>query len=89
MGTTIDPCYIALTTLSLGSRPNSIWSLCNKFSTSFLEQSHAAIRPYLSSFLPRHNLRPPIVKVAPGRKVTRLVAAELPEYKKVDDTAGN
>ncbi|KAG2093910.1 uncharacterized protein F5147DRAFT_419364 [Suillus discolor] len=58
---------------------------------------------YLSSFVPRHNLGPPIVEVAPGRKVTnvhfltlwylllicaiqRLVAAKLPEYKKVDDT---
>ncbi|KAG0698691.1 hypothetical protein DFH29DRAFT_940253 [Suillus ampliporus] len=29
---------------------------------------------------------PPVVEVAPGRKVTRLAAANVPEYMKVDDT---
>ncbi|KAG1805663.1 uncharacterized protein BJ212DRAFT_1486225 [Suillus subaureus] len=29
---------------------------------------------------------PPVVEVAPGQKFTRLAAAKLPEYKKVDDT---
>ncbi|KAG2744608.1 hypothetical protein P692DRAFT_20893423, partial [Suillus brevipes Sb2] len=45
-----------------------------------------SLRQYLSFFAPKHSLTPPVVEVAPGRKVTRLVAFKLPEYKKVDDT---
>ncbi|KAG2087457.1 WD40-repeat-containing domain protein [Suillus discolor] len=44
------------------------------------------LRQRLSFLVPRHSLVPPVVEVAPGRKVTRLAAAKLPEYKKVDDT---
>ncbi|KAG2339334.1 hypothetical protein BDR05DRAFT_939125 [Suillus weaverae] len=44
------------------------------------------VREHLSFFAPRHRHMPPVVEVAPGRKVTRLVAANLPEYVKVDDT---
>ncbi|KAG2122239.1 hypothetical protein DEU56DRAFT_984133 [Suillus clintonianus] len=47
--------------------------------TQFLQQ-------HLSFLVPRHSHGPPVVEVAPGRKFTRLVAANLPEYKKVDDT---
>ncbi|KAG2738713.1 WD40 repeat-like protein [Suillus brevipes Sb2] len=45
-----------------------------------------SLRQHLSFFAPKHSLTPPVVEVAPGRKVTRLVAFKLPEYKKVDDT---
>ncbi|KAG2030646.1 hypothetical protein BDR03DRAFT_1016899 [Suillus americanus] len=44
------------------------------------------LRQHLSFLAPRHSLGPPVVEVAPGRTVTRLLAAKLPEYKKVDDT---
>ncbi|KAG1807285.1 uncharacterized protein BJ212DRAFT_756760 [Suillus subaureus] len=43
------------------------------------------IRQHLSFLVPKHN-HAPVVEVAPGRKFTRLAAAKLPEYKKVDDT---
>ncbi|KIK46962.1 hypothetical protein CY34DRAFT_330320 [Suillus luteus UH-Slu-Lm8-n1] len=45
-----------------------------------------SLRQHLSFFAPKHSLTPPVVEVAPGRKFTRLAAARLPEYKKVDDT---
>ncbi|KIK32625.1 hypothetical protein CY34DRAFT_814165 [Suillus luteus UH-Slu-Lm8-n1] len=45
-----------------------------------------SLRQHLSFLVPRHNHGPPVVEVAPGRKFTRLAAAKLPEYKKVDDT---
>ncbi|KIK32010.1 hypothetical protein CY34DRAFT_19366 [Suillus luteus UH-Slu-Lm8-n1] len=45
-----------------------------------------SLRQHLSFFVPRHSLGPPVVEVAPGRKFTRLAAARLPDYKKVDDT---
>ncbi|KIK33543.1 hypothetical protein CY34DRAFT_696843 [Suillus luteus UH-Slu-Lm8-n1] len=44
------------------------------------------LRQYLSFLAPRHSHGPPLVEVAPGRKFTRLAAAKLPDYKKVDDT---
>lgn len=46
------------------------------------------LREHLSFLVPRHRHthRPPVVEVAPNRKLTRLLAANLPEYKKVDDT---
>ncbi|KAG2742759.1 hypothetical protein P692DRAFT_20879290, partial [Suillus brevipes Sb2] len=45
-----------------------------------------SLRQHLSFLVPRHTHSPPVVEVAPGRKVTRLTAVKLPEYKKVDDT---
>ncbi|KAG1859346.1 hypothetical protein DFJ58DRAFT_288432 [Suillus subalutaceus] len=45
-----------------------------------------SLRQHLSFLVPKHSHGPPVVEVAPGRKVTRLLAAKLPEYKKVDDT---
>ncbi|KAG2069007.1 WD40 repeat-like protein [Suillus decipiens] len=45
-----------------------------------------SLRQHLSFLEPKHSHRPPVVEVAPNRKVTRLLAAKLPEYKKVDDT---
>jgi hypothetical protein len=45
-----------------------------------------SLRQHLSYLMPRHSPGPPVVEVAPNRKVTRLAAAKLPEYKKVDDT---
>ncbi|KAG1762204.1 WD40-repeat-containing domain protein [Suillus occidentalis] len=45
-----------------------------------------SLRQHLSFLVPRHSHGPPVVEVAPGRKFTRLAAAKLPEYKKVDDT---
>ncbi|KAG2338714.1 hypothetical protein BDR05DRAFT_1004027 [Suillus weaverae] len=45
-----------------------------------------SLRQYLSFLVPRHSFQSPAVEVAPDRKVTRLVAAKLPEYKNVDDT---
>ncbi|KAG2341837.1 WD40 repeat-like protein [Suillus weaverae] len=45
-----------------------------------------SLRQHLLFLAPRHSLGPPVVEVAPGRKFTRLAAAKLPEYKKVDDT---
>ncbi|KIK31706.1 hypothetical protein CY34DRAFT_19649, partial [Suillus luteus UH-Slu-Lm8-n1] len=45
-----------------------------------------SLRNHFSFFVPRHSLSPPVIDVAPGRKFTRLAAAKLPEYKKVDDT---
>ncbi|KIK43125.1 hypothetical protein CY34DRAFT_804125 [Suillus luteus UH-Slu-Lm8-n1] len=45
-----------------------------------------SLRQHLSFLVPRHNHGPPVVEVAPGRKFTRLAAAKLPDYKKVDDT---
>ncbi|KIK38494.1 hypothetical protein CY34DRAFT_809291 [Suillus luteus UH-Slu-Lm8-n1] len=45
-----------------------------------------SLREHLSFLVPRHSHGPPVVEVAPGRKVARLVAVKLPEYKKVDDT---
>ncbi|KAG2145756.1 hypothetical protein DEU56DRAFT_910042 [Suillus clintonianus] len=47
--------------------------------TQFLQQ-------HLSFLTPRHSNGPPVVEVAAGRKFTRLAAAKLPEYRKVDDT---
>ncbi|KAG2135756.1 WD40-repeat-containing domain protein [Suillus bovinus] len=44
------------------------------------------LRQHLPFLVPRHSHGPPVVEVAPGRKVTRLAAAKLPEYRKVDDT---
>ncbi|KIK33055.1 hypothetical protein CY34DRAFT_18631 [Suillus luteus UH-Slu-Lm8-n1] len=44
------------------------------------------LRQHISFLAPRHSLGPPVVEVAPGRKFTRLAAAKLPDYKKVDDT---
>ncbi|KAG2122221.1 WD40-repeat-containing domain protein [Suillus clintonianus] len=44
------------------------------------------LRQHLSFLIPRHSHGPPVVEVAAGRKFTRLVAANLPEYRKVDDT---
>ncbi|KAG2105036.1 WD40-repeat-containing domain protein [Suillus discolor] len=41
---------------------------------------------HLSSRISRPNHGPPVFEVAAGRKVTRLAAANLPEYRKVDDT---
>ncbi|KAG2068973.1 WD40 repeat-like protein [Suillus decipiens] len=43
------------------------------------------LRQHLSFLIPRHSLGP-VVEVIPGRKFTRLAAAKLPEYKKVNDT---
>ncbi|KAG2739955.1 hypothetical protein P692DRAFT_20913600, partial [Suillus brevipes Sb2] len=45
-----------------------------------------SLRQHLSFLVPRRIHGPPVVEVAPGRKVTRLVAVKLPEYKKVNDT---
>ncbi|KAG2748712.1 hypothetical protein P692DRAFT_201523345 [Suillus brevipes Sb2] len=45
-----------------------------------------SLRQHLSFLVPRHSHGAPVVEVAPGRKFTRLAAAKLPEYKKVDDT---
>ncbi|KIK36086.1 hypothetical protein CY34DRAFT_811593 [Suillus luteus UH-Slu-Lm8-n1] len=45
-----------------------------------------SLRQHLSFFTPKHSLTPPVVEVAAGRKFTRLAAARLPDYKKVDDT---
>ncbi|KAG2745302.1 hypothetical protein P692DRAFT_201086009 [Suillus brevipes Sb2] len=45
-----------------------------------------SLRQHLSFLVPRHSYGPPVVEVAPGRKVTRLAAAKLPEYRKVNDT---
>ncbi|KIK43121.1 hypothetical protein CY34DRAFT_804123 [Suillus luteus UH-Slu-Lm8-n1] len=45
-----------------------------------------SLRQHLPFLVPRHSHGPPVVEVAPGRKFTRLAAAKLPEYKKVDDT---
>ncbi|KAG2741968.1 hypothetical protein P692DRAFT_20239191, partial [Suillus brevipes Sb2] len=45
-----------------------------------------SLRQHLSFLVPRHTHGPPVVEVAPGRKFTRLAAATLPEYKKVNDT---
>ncbi|KIK32187.1 hypothetical protein CY34DRAFT_19223 [Suillus luteus UH-Slu-Lm8-n1] len=45
-----------------------------------------SLRQHLSFFAPKHNLTPPVVEVAAGRKFTRLAAARLPDYKKADDT---
>ncbi|KIK43131.1 hypothetical protein CY34DRAFT_804133 [Suillus luteus UH-Slu-Lm8-n1] len=45
-----------------------------------------SLRQHLSFLVPRHNHGPPVTEVAPGRKFTRLAAAKLPDYKKVDDT---
>ncbi|KAG0698675.1 hypothetical protein DFH29DRAFT_940149 [Suillus ampliporus] len=42
------------------------------------------LRQHLS--LHRSSHQPPAVEVAAGRKFTRLAAANLPEYRKVDDT---
>jgi WD40 repeat protein len=44
------------------------------------------LRQHLSFLVPKYNHGPPVVEVAPDRKVTRLLAAKLPEYNKVDDT---
>ncbi|KAG2133029.1 hypothetical protein DEU56DRAFT_981634 [Suillus clintonianus] len=44
------------------------------------------LRHHLPFLVPRHSNAPPVMEVAPGRKFNRLVAANLPEYKKVDDT---
>lgn len=44
------------------------------------------LRQHLPFLIPRHSHGPPVVDVATGRKVTRLAAAKLPEYRKVDDT---
>ncbi|KAG2131743.1 hypothetical protein DEU56DRAFT_953205 [Suillus clintonianus] len=44
------------------------------------------LRQHLSFLMPRHSHGPPVVEVAPGRKFTRLLAAKLPEYRKVNDT---
>ncbi|KAG2112880.1 hypothetical protein DEU56DRAFT_199147 [Suillus clintonianus] len=44
------------------------------------------MREHLSFLVPRRINGPPVVDVAAGRKFTRLAAANLPEYKKVDDT---
>ncbi|KAG2125326.1 hypothetical protein DEU56DRAFT_825723, partial [Suillus clintonianus] len=41
---------------------------------------------HLAFLTPRHSHGPSVVEVAPGRKVTRLLAAKLPEYRKVNDT---
>ncbi|KIK41811.1 hypothetical protein CY34DRAFT_805635 [Suillus luteus UH-Slu-Lm8-n1] len=43
-------------------------------------------RQHLSFFTPRPSLTPPVVEVAAGRKFTRLAAARVPEYRKLDDT---
>ncbi|KAG2116789.1 hypothetical protein DEU56DRAFT_984917 [Suillus clintonianus] len=45
-----------------------------------------SLRQHLPFLVPRHSHVPPVVEVAPGRKFTRLAAANLPEYRKVDDT---
>ncbi|KAG2747877.1 hypothetical protein P692DRAFT_20875197 [Suillus brevipes Sb2] len=45
-----------------------------------------SLRQHLSFLVLRHSHGPPVAEVAPGRKFTRLAAAKLPEYKKVDDT---
>ncbi|KAG1812152.1 WD40-repeat-containing domain protein [Suillus subaureus] len=45
-----------------------------------------SLRHHLSFLVPRHSHGQSVVEVAPGRKVTRLLAAKLPEYKKIDDT---
>ncbi|KAG2739952.1 hypothetical protein P692DRAFT_20754285 [Suillus brevipes Sb2] len=45
-----------------------------------------SLRQHLSFLVPRHTHGPPVVEVAPGHKFTRLAAATLPEYKKVNDT---
>ncbi|KAG2115477.1 hypothetical protein DEU56DRAFT_919388 [Suillus clintonianus] len=44
------------------------------------------LRQHIPFLVPSHGHMPPDVEVAPGRKFTRLAAANLPEYKKVDDT---
>ncbi|KAG1823980.1 uncharacterized protein BJ212DRAFT_1476835 [Suillus subaureus] len=44
------------------------------------------LRQHLSFLVPRHSHVQPVVEVAPGRKFTRLAAANFPEYRKVDDT---
>lgn len=44
------------------------------------------LRQHLPFLVPRHGHGPPVIEVAPGRKVTRLAAAKFPEYRKVDDT---
>ncbi|KAG1896457.1 quinon protein alcohol dehydrogenase-like superfamily [Suillus fuscotomentosus] len=44
------------------------------------------LRQHLPFLIPRHSHGPPVIDVATGRKVTRLAAAKLPEYRKVDDT---
>ncbi|KAG1805669.1 uncharacterized protein BJ212DRAFT_849776 [Suillus subaureus] len=41
---------------------------------------------HISSRISRPNHGPPVLEVAAGRKVTRLAAANFPEYRKVDDT---
>ncbi|KAG1883379.1 hypothetical protein F4604DRAFT_1901696 [Suillus subluteus] len=43
------------------------------------------LHQHFSFLAPIRSFGPPVVEVAPGRKVTRLAAAKLPEYKKVDD----
>ncbi|KAG1877379.1 hypothetical protein F4604DRAFT_1954710 [Suillus subluteus] len=45
-----------------------------------------SLQQHLSFLVPKHSHGPQVVEVAPGRKVTRLLAAKLPEYKKADDT---
>ncbi|KAG2091198.1 uncharacterized protein F5147DRAFT_840851 [Suillus discolor] len=54
-----------------------------------------SLQQQLSFLVPRHSHGPPVVEVAPGRAFTatyiflflsRLAAAKLPEYKKVDGT---
>ncbi|KAG1735448.1 hypothetical protein EDB19DRAFT_1104641 [Suillus lakei] len=44
------------------------------------------LQQHLPFLIPRHGHGPPVVEVAAGRKFTRLAAAKLPEYRKVDDT---
>jgi hypothetical protein len=45
-----------------------------------------SLQQRLSLLVPKHSHGPSVIEVAPGRKATRLLAAKLPEYKKVDDT---
>ncbi|KAG2063197.1 hypothetical protein BDR04DRAFT_1164121 [Suillus decipiens] len=41
-----------------------------------------SLRQHLSFLGPKHSHKSPVAEVAPNRKVTRLLAAKLPEYKK-------
>ncbi|KAG2132198.1 hypothetical protein BD769DRAFT_1666214 [Suillus cothurnatus] len=52
-------------------------------------RSNGVMRPlqqHLSFLVPKHSHGPSVVEVAPDRAFNRLIAAKLPEYKKVDDT---
>ncbi|KAG1859353.1 hypothetical protein DFJ58DRAFT_780808 [Suillus subalutaceus] len=45
-----------------------------------------SLQQHLSFLVLKHSHGPPVVEVAPGRKITQPAAAKLPEYEKVDDT---